>query len=582
MPKYQVSDANTGKKYVISAPDQQSAMAAFQKFSGGDGGAATPPDVPGSRAYADWAAARARSGQTLPQVSPPPPTASDNGGLSPMSASFAAANQGITGAIPGLNQAADALSAGGLTIGDILANRPGTLSQHYGELQKRREQISNAAPIADMTGALAGTVAGAGALGSTELGAEALGMSGNWLKQLVNSSASTAGYEGLQGLSKGHTGGQLLADEGIGGLSGAGGAVVGQAVKGIGNSLADNATRTAQNKLINNATQGATLTSRDVKNAGQVMFNTAFPQGNIPMVHDNSVMRLVGDIQNGVQKFRPNAANDPKAVGLLQHIMELADAANTPGQAVDIQDLHLASQLADKVAKSPEGRDSAIGTIVGHKIDGFIKTLKSSDILGNEDPTAKTTALMQGISTWAKAKKADILEEAVDKAKGYTSGYENGLKRTFDGIIRNRDQFSRFTPAEQAAITQVAKGTTGQNAASALGKLGFNFNGGHGVTNIVGGGLGTAGVASALAPFVGPAAPFLAPAITTPIGAAGRRIATNMADASARRAIQAVAIGGIPTAKRATSALAANSGDTSIAVRSILPLLIGAAAGRGL
>lgn len=35
MPKFQVSDQKTGKKYVITAPDQASAMSAFQLFSGG-------------------------------------------------------------------------------------------------------------------------------------------------------------------------------------------------------------------------------------------------------------------------------------------------------------------------------------------------------------------------------------------------------------------------------------------------------------------------------------------------------------------------------------------------------------------
>src|SRR6478736_337475 len=56
--------------------------------------------------------------------------------------------QGMTGAIPGLNQAGDFLTAGGQTIGDIFANRPGTLSQHYSDLQAQRQRIAESAPIA--------------------------------------------------------------------------------------------------------------------------------------------------------------------------------------------------------------------------------------------------------------------------------------------------------------------------------------------------------------------------------------------------------------------------------------------------
>jgi hypothetical protein len=52
MPKYQVNDPNTGKKYVITAPDQASAVAAFQKFSGGGSGRPSFNNDAEARAYA--------------------------------------------------------------------------------------------------------------------------------------------------------------------------------------------------------------------------------------------------------------------------------------------------------------------------------------------------------------------------------------------------------------------------------------------------------------------------------------------------------------------------------------------------
>ena len=52
MPKFQVNDPNTGKKYVITAPDQASAVAAFQKFSGGGSGRPSFNNDAEARAYA--------------------------------------------------------------------------------------------------------------------------------------------------------------------------------------------------------------------------------------------------------------------------------------------------------------------------------------------------------------------------------------------------------------------------------------------------------------------------------------------------------------------------------------------------
>lgn len=495
--------------------------------------------------------------------------------VSPMDATLATVN-GLTGSVPGLQQASDAILAGGQSVGDMATGQPVDFGARYNAIQDQRSAVADKAPLANTLGGLGGTVAGTGILAAVPVGAEALGITGSVGKQLLNSMGSSTLYEGAQGLAHGHTGPQLLADEGLGAGSGLLGSTAGQTLKAGGQAIANSVTKGAQNSLINGAVEGSNLTARDVKNAGQAMFQTAFPEGNIPMVHDNSVMKLVSGIQDSLKKFRPNAANDPQAVGLLQHLMSLADSANTPGTAVDLQDLHLASQLADKVAKSPQGRDGAIGTIVGHKIDDFIKQLKPADILGGANPTQNANALMQGISTWAKAKKADILEEAIDKAKGYVSGYDSGLRHTFNGIIRDRDTFSRFTPAEQAAITQVAKGTSGRNVAAIFGKLGFNWNGGHGVGNIVSGGLGTGAVAAAISPFVGPAAPFIAPAITTPVGMVGRNVAAAMADKSAGRALQAVAVGGIPTAAKAPNLLAPPAVGASIAARSVLPSLLGA------
>lgn len=502
--------------------------------------------VPGSRAYADWAAQQARAGKTLPQVSPKPPEWQPPGQRPDMYNSTLATIQGATGAVPFLNQASDAILAGGQTIGDMFGGKPGDFGANYNAIQSQREAIKNAAPLANLAGATGGTLLGATAIGAIPAGAEALGLTGKFGQQLLNSTLSTAGYEGLQGLSHGHTGAQLLADEGIGGGSGFLGSLVGQGIGALGDSLAKKATSKAQNAAIDAAIGTSNTSAKDIKAGARQMFENSV-DSNPLQITDGAYHRLLGDVQNGLQKMRPNVESNPQVVGALKKMWSIADDLNAGGNvAVDMKDLHILRQNASEIA-GKGGQDGLMGQIIVEKLDAFINSLKPADIAGGADPSLAAKNLMQGIADWSKAKKMDILEGAVTSAQGARSGYENGLKNEFAKIMRNPKVFNRFSRAEQEAIRRVAQGTTGQNLASVMGSLGVNFDGGQGAKNILGAGVGTTAVASALSPFLGLGALPAAATITTGAGMVGRKVATNMADTAANRAIQTVANGVIPS-----------------------------------
>jgi len=529
--------------------------------------AAQPPvgAVPGSRAYADWAAQQARAGKTLPQVSPTPPEWQAPGQRPDMYNSTLATIQGATGAVPFLNQTSDAILAGGQTIGDMFGGKPGDFGANYNAIQSQRDAIKNVAPFANLAGAAGATMLGAGMIGGgatlapkfakdgvavlkeiPSLGSEALGLSGKFGQQLLNSTLSTAGYEGLQGLSHGHSGAQLLADEGIGGGSGFLGSLVGQGIGVLGDSLAKKATSKAQNAAIDAAIGTSSTSAKDIKAGARQMFENSV-DSNPLQITDGAYHRLLGDVQNGLQKMRPNVESNPQVVGALKKMWSIADDLNAGGNvAVDMKDLHILRQNASEIA-GKGGQDGLMGQIIVDKLDSFINSLKPADIAGGADPSLAAKNLMQGIADWSKAKKMDILEGAVTSAQGARSGYENGLKNEFAKIMRNPKVFNRFSQAEQEAIRRVAQGTTGQNAASLLGTLGLNVTGGFGAKNVLGAGVGTGAMTTALAPFLGPAAFPVAAGATTAAGMVGRRVATDMADTAANRAIQAVANGSIPS-----------------------------------
>ena len=121
---------------------------------------------------------------------------------------------------------------------------------------------------------------------------------------------------------------------------------------------------------------------------------------------------------------------------------------------------------------------------------------------------------------------------------------ENGLKLSFLRLMRSPD-FAKFSEAEKAAIREVAKGTTKQNIAELFGKLGFSFSG-SAAHNIVGGSVGTTGVAALFSPILGPLALPAAFGATTAAGAVGRRVAERIATKGADRAAQIVGTPNIP------------------------------------
>src|SRR6185312_3188768 len=195
----------------------------------------------------------------------PPPAAVQT--VTPYDATMATIN-GMTGAIPGLQQGSDALLAGGQSIADMVTGQPVDFGARYNAIRAQRDAIANKAPIANFMGGFAPMVA----LGGVPAAAEAMGLTGSLGKQLANSTLFSAGINGLQGLAQGDTGANLLKDEGIGAAAGAAGSMLGQGINKLGQSAADAMTRGAQNRVIDAAVQGKNASAGDLKSAGSQMF----------------------------------------------------------------------------------------------------------------------------------------------------------------------------------------------------------------------------------------------------------------------------------------------------------------------
>lgn len=524
-----------GDQFLRMTPEQQNA--AVEEIAASIGGQqpapqtampsgpATPPAglKPGTREYADWAAQAARAGQALPQVSSPEFTETQSSILDPFvqGTTFGWGDE-MRGAVQGV--------LAGMQGGDFGSVYDQTVDESRNALGRERQVNPWGSIGAEMGGAIATTALGGKVLGPVA-GAVGFNAPATLLGRTIAGGLSGAGQGALYGAggADGNLGDRVKGAAVGGSIGGA----VGAAIPLASNAIAQMGQRGQQAAVLNAAAKAAP-SADDLKSSASAMFEQA--TGGTPLaVSDNAYMRFLGEVDAVGRKLRINQNLDPKSVGLSEMMMTIADDLARGGTVVDLKDLHLIRQAAQRVAMSSEGRDAAFANTVIGKLDDFIQTLKPADVLGGADPSQATKALFDGISTWSRANKVSLIEEAIRKGQSAASGPEKGIRNALRAATLNRpDVWRRFTAAEQQAIRDVIDGTPGSNLMKLVGTFGF---GGNTATNGIGGAAGMALGGMAGGPLGMVAGPIL--------GSAGRKVSENMTGNLAQRALAAAATDGL-------------------------------------
>lgn len=156
-----------------------------------------------------------------------------------LATSTAATISGIVNGIPVLGPLAQNASDNLMGIGAQLTG--GNYDQTVEGLKARRQQIAEAAPIADVAGNLGGAIGSFGLLGATQVGANALGMVGNLGTRVLNSGLSTLGLGAMDSMARGEAPadavGQNLAPAAIASGIPVAGAVINQGIKAVGRKV---------------------------------------------------------------------------------------------------------------------------------------------------------------------------------------------------------------------------------------------------------------------------------------------------------------------------------------------------------
>lgn len=133
-----------------------------------------------------------------------------------------------------------------------------------------------------------------------------------------------------------------------------------------------------------------------------------------------------------------------------------------------------------QVVKDPAGdfsnkKQQRLANMIIRDLDNFIENLQGKDLLAGDADKA-VSALKEARQVYARNRKADFLEEVINKADlsstQYTqSGMENALRVQFRALAKNKTKMAQFSKEEQDQIRKIVKGDTLQNTLRFIGKF---------------------------------------------------------------------------------------------------------------
>lgn len=580
-----------GRRLRIEAPDEATAIRGAQEWSMAQAQQPAPDNsqppagaVPGSPQYAQWAAQRAReqvaAGErpSLPKVSVDPNSAqmtyntalervrrgqfpemtdaqwadyskSILAPVSPTQQGMAGSAFGfgdeIAGGVAGVGSGLRQFLGGGgpgaqQTFQDVQQLEEARLAlgrEQNGLLGGALETVGSMAAIGPGRQLMAAPVAAPAALTRAELAKTALqsGGTGAVLGGLQGFGTASGGVdERLQGAGAGATAGAII---------GAAAPVVSEAIRGGITRVADSATRAAQRQLTNQAIQGAPDAAA-LKQAASAMFQQVDNSGVSidPVYFGGRILQMAQ--KAGTQLIDQEL--DAPAYRMYQILADRIRMAQEAGRGLTLGEVHNLRQIAQDVAMGAgKGRTARFATEMIDELDNIMANLKPNQLVGGTG-TDKGNVLLQGISTWSRARKVGLIEEALYKAQNQASGLENGLRIQFRALLQNPKTRRLFSQAEIDEIQRVVQGTTTANLLKLIGRFGF---GSGNASNMLGGSIGTT-IGGALGAPLGPVGTAAGAALIGGGATLARRGSEALTNQAAQRAAQVIATPNIPQAQQ--------------------------------
>lgn len=261
-------------------------------------------------------------------------------------------------------------------------------------------------------------------------------------------------------------------------------------------------------------TARAAPTTEELKEAARAAYRRAEEAGVV--VAPESIDRLRSQLTSTLTREGIDPTLHPATTAAMRRLSE----AEGPLTLERVETLRRVAKEAEKAAAANPA-DQRLAAMLVDDIDEFMERLGRRDVVSGDAATA-TQALRDARNLWSRARKAELIEEMIDRAQTragahYTqAGMEHALRQEFKTLATNPRRLKLFTPMEQAAIKSIARGSRIENTLRNLGK--FDPTSG-GMAAFISAALG-GGVAMAGGGVLGAAVPA--------VGFAAKRAATRM------------------------------------------------------
>lgn len=241
--------------------------------------------------------------------------------------------------------------------------------------------------------------------------------------------------------------------------------------------------------------------TKRVGSSGKSLLNEAVPDApklkdmarTVYKELDNSGVTMKPEVYQGmVSKIEKAAKKNGLSPRTTKTAMgALDDMKDVIGDSPDLSTIDDLRKVANGVAKNIDPTEKALGTLMVREIDDFLDKVSPKAFVGKDGKPLKTSDIADRYKTarnlYGRAKKSELVQEAIEAAKGRASGFENGLRIELSKLIKNKRTKNFFTKEEKAAIRDIEKGNKSQNIAKFFGRFAFNEGRANNVLSALGG-----------------------------------------------------------------------------------------------
>lgn len=225
------------------------------------------------------------------------------------------------------------------------------------------------------------------------------------------------------------------------------------------------------------------MTTEELGDAGRAAYRRAddagviVPQNELAGFYIDARRRAL-DLGADLDPGPGVASNTPMSAGVLRRIDAATSNAGLPpglSRSYDLQELsRIRESINGAAGNYANPHDQKIAVMLRDEFDEWLDNLNPNQIVaGNVDEA--TAALREARNLWGRYRRSEILDQMQERAlnavgANFTqAGAQTALRQQFRALANNPKQFNRFPLDEQAAIIEIVRGGSMENALRRLG-----------------------------------------------------------------------------------------------------------------